>query len=97
MATFEQGLDQNLQFFISMGTYLAISKLKFLALRNKFQKVVMEVKNDKNKCPHGSHVIPLNHFLSGLKEWDETLDIDDVEAVASNLCHLILIKGCISS
>ena len=72
MTTFEQGTNQNMQFFISIGVYLAISKLKFITLRNNFKKVVMMVRNDKSKypCPHGSHVIPLKHFIPGLLGWD---------------------------
>lgn len=46
MSQLEDSIDDNMQDFVQTGVYLAIEKLRMIALRNFFKKVALAVKKE---------------------------------------------------
>jgi len=84
----DKALEQNSEFFWKYGIYLILEKLKIIAYRNVFKKVVLISK---------THQIPITQFQIALNFLqDEETTIEEVHCILANLISDGKIKGYIS-
>lgn len=84
----DKALERHSEFFWKYGIYLILEKLKIIAYRNVFKKVVLISK---------THQIPISQFQIALNFLqDEETTIEEVHCILANLISDCKIKGYIS-
>lgn len=83
-----RALEQHSEFFWKFGIYLILEKLKIIAYRNLFKKVMLINK---------THQIPISNFKVALDFLqDEKISVEEVHCILANLISDNKIKGYIS-
>lgn len=83
-----KALEENQSFFIKVGIYLILEKLKIITFRNLFKKTALLL---------GTHQLPIEAFRVALHFMGETdMDTDEVHCIIANLVYEGYIKGYIS-
>lgn len=95
----EAAIDLHMDYFISLGVFISIEKLRLVTLRNFVKRVANAIK----ECPElqcaSKNPKQLNLkllFRPLQKEWDEDLDMDELECLLANLIGNGYIRGYIS-
>jgi len=83
-----RALEKNQAFFIKVGIYLVLEKLKIITFRNLFKRTAFIL---------GTHQLPIDAFRVALHFMGETdVDVDEVHCIIANLVYEGYIKGYIS-
>ena len=86
-----------MDYFVYGGVYMAVEKIRHLAMRNLIKKVALVVKREPElQSNNQPHIIKLDIIFNIMKEWDSMLDLDELECLLANLIFMGLIKGYIS-
>eukprot|EP00035_Acanthoeca_spectabilis_P031708 m.15410 g.15410 ORF g.15410 m.15410 type:complete len:401 (+) comp4907_c0_seq1:41-1243(+) len=88
----QEELTTHQSFFISWGIFMTVEKLRFLAYRNLFKRVINII-----VTPDAKPIVPLVDIQVALNSLQERqIDLDEVECITANLIHKKYIKGYIS-
>jgi len=82
----EVNIEKHMDYFISLGVFIAVESLRLIALRNFVRRVAHAVKETPQLS--GGNVKQLNLklvFRPLQKDWDHELDMDELECLLANL------------
>lgn len=87
LRSYQDGLDQFQDIFISRGTYLLLEKCKTLCYSNLFRRVHKII---------GNHIVPLKDAVKAFKWLGMPVDLDEIECILANLIYDGHVRGYLS-
>lgn len=98
LGALEAAITKNQDLYVQSGVFIIIEKLRMTTLRNFVRRISIAVKSDPDLHPTGKPgQINLNYIYRPLqKDWDNELDLDELEFIIANLIANNMIKGYIS-
>ena len=73
--------------YVQSGVFLAIEKLRHLAIRNLVKKVALAIQKEptmQQGFEDKPHIIRLESIFFIMKDWDSELDLDELECILAN-------------
>ena len=97
MQALEQCISQNMDLYIQSGVFTVIERLRMVTLKNFVKRVANAVKvTPELQVMSKDTLVNLNLLYVPLREWDDELDLDELQCLLANLIANGLIKGYIS-
>jgi len=97
MLGLEQAISTNMDSFIQSGGFTVVERLRMVTLKNFVKRVANAVKAEPElQVMQNANFIDLNLLFIPLKEWDDELDLDELQCLLANLIANSLVKGYIS-
>ena len=97
MPAFEAAMEKNMDALIYSGVFTTVEQIRLLTLCNFVRRVALAVQSapecQKQNKPN---IISLQYLFHPLRNWDNELDLDEVECLLANLIGNGMIKGYIS-
>lgn len=83
--------------YIQSGVFTVIERLRMVTLKNFVKRVANAIKaNPDLQVMGNNNFIDLKLLFIPLRQWDEELDLDELQCLLANLIAHSLLKGYIS-
>ena len=97
MQALEQAISSNMDQYIQSGVFTVVERLRMVTLKNFVKRVANAIKaNPDLQVMGNSNFIDLKLLFIPLREWDDELDLDELQCLLANLIANSLLKGYIS-
>eukprot|EP00347_Sterkiella_histriomuscorum_P001298 403372576 len=95
---FEETIEQYMDTYVMSGVFLAVEKLRHLTIRNLIKKVALAIAKEpelQEGFEDKPHIILIENIYHIMNQWDQELDLDELECILANQIYLGYLKGYI--